>query len=208
MRVRHQARWSGRTRLAPRMRCSGRRRLAHRVRRNGRTGLVRQSLRSHKRGDDFTGDLPTVPRRVYCGISDSISEHNAVTLIVVIAQEQPVAEMLRAAGARFAFVHGSRVRGRPRPDSDLDVGAWWGARPPASWEVDLPIGVDLVVLDSAPLWLVGRIAQEGRLLFDDDPRARVRWQADTRLRYLDEIPAIREHYRQRRTESASGAPRG
>ncbi|MGH3572725.1 MAG: nucleotidyltransferase domain-containing protein [Pseudonocardiaceae bacterium] len=174
-----------------------------------RTRLVRQSLRSHKRGDESTGDLSAAPRRVYCGfISDSISEHNAVTLIVVIAQEQPVAEMLRAAGARFAFVHGSRVRGRPRPDSDLDVGAWWGARPPASWEVDLPIGVDLVVLDSAPLWLAGRIAQEGRLLFDDDPRARVRWQADTRLRYLDEIPAIREHYRQRRTESASGAPRG
>jgi hypothetical protein len=124
----------------------------------------------------------------------------------VIAQEQPVAEMLRAAGARFAFIHGSRVRGRARPDSDLDVGAWWGARPPASWEVDLPVGVDLVVLDSAPLWLAGRIAQEGRLLFDDDPRARVRWQADTRLRYLDEIPAIRERYRRRRIELARGEP--
>lgn len=127
----------------------------------------------------------------------------------MIAQEQPVAEVLRAAGARFAFIHGSRVRGRARPDSDLDVGAWWGgARPPASWEVDLPVGVDLVVLDSAPLWLAGRIAQEGRLLFDDDPRARVRWQADTRLRYLDEIPAIRERYRRRRIELARGEPGG
>lgn len=110
----------------------------------------------------------------------------------MIAQEQPVAEMLRGAGARFAFIHGSRVRGRARPDSDLDVGAWWGVQPPASWEVDLPADVDLVVLDSAPLWLAGRIALEGRLLFDDDPQARVRWQTDTRLRYLDEIPAIRE----------------
>lgn len=126
----------------------------------------------------------------------------------MIAQEQPVAELLRAAGARFAFIHGSRVLGRARPDSDLDVGAWWGAGPPASWEVDLPIGVDLVVLDSAPLWLAGRIAQQGRLLFDDDPPARVRWQADTRLRYLDEIPAIRERYRRRRIELAGGAPGG
>ncbi|MGH3922713.1 MAG: hypothetical protein ACRDTT_07585, partial [Pseudonocardiaceae bacterium] len=90
------------------------------------------------------------------------------------------------------------------PDSDLDVGAWWGARPPVSWEVDLPTGVDLVVLDTAPLWLSGRIAQEGRLLFDDDPQARVQWQADTRLRYLDEIPAIRERYRRRRIELARG----
>jgi predicted nucleotidyltransferase len=124
----------------------------------------------------------------------------------VIAQEQPVAEMLRAAGARFAFIHGSRVLGRARPDSDLDVAAWWGAGPPAPREVDLPIGVDLVVLDSAPLWLAGRIAQEGRLLFDDDPPARVRWQAETRLRYLDEVPVIRERYRRRRIELTHGAP--
>ncbi|MGQ0717494.1 MAG: nucleotidyltransferase domain-containing protein [Pseudonocardiales bacterium] len=122
----------------------------------------------------------------------------------MIADEQRVVDVLRSAGARFALVHGSRVGGTVRPDSDLDVGAWWGVRPPASWEVDLPAGVDLVVLDTAPLWLSGRIAQEGRLLFDDDPRARVRWQADTRLRYLDEIPAIRERYRRRRIELARG----
>ncbi|GAA4981385.1 hypothetical protein GCM10025792_29550 [Pseudonocardia tropica] len=34
--------------------------------------------------------------------------------------------MLRGAGARFAFVHGSRAAGgRPRAASDLDVAAWW-----------------------------------------------------------------------------------
>jgi hypothetical protein len=122
----------------------------------------------------------------------------------VIVDEQRVADMLRSAGARFALVHGSRARGDARPDSDLDAGAWWGVRPPASWEVDLPTGVDLIVLDTAPLWLAGRIAQESRLMFDDDPRARVRWQADIRLRYLDEIPAIRERYRRRRIELARG----
>jgi hypothetical protein len=74
--------------------------------------------------------------------------------------------------------------------------------------VDVPHGVDLVVLDTAPLWLSGRIAQEGRLLFDDDPRARVHWQAETRLRYLDEIPAIRKRYRRRRIELAGRAPDG
>ncbi len=58
-------------------------------------------------------------------------------------------------------------------------------------------------MQNAPLWLAGRIAQQGYLLFDDDPPARVRWQAETRLRYLDEIPAIRESYRQRRLELAS-----
>ena len=131
-----------------------------------------------------------------------------VTMDAVIAEEHQVADALRSAGARFALVHGSRAGGRPRPDSDLDVGAWWGGQPPASWEVDVPHGVDLVVLDTAPLWLSGRIAQEGRLLFDDNPRARVHWQAETRLRYLDEIPAIRERYRRRRIELAGRAPDG
>lgn len=102
-------------------------------------------------------------------------------------------ETLRAAGARFGLVFGSRARsggpGLPeRPDSDLDLGAWWGSEPPDPWKVSLPPGVDLVVLDSAPLVIAGRVAMWGVLLFDDDPPARVHWQADTRKRYLDEQP--------------------
>ena len=127
----------------------------------------------------------------------------------VTIDEQVVIDALRAAGARFALVHGSRAGGEPsRPDSDLDVGAWWNGTAPAAWEVTLPGYVDLVVLNDAPLWLAGRIAQYGRLLFDDDPPQRVRWQADTRLRYVDEIPAIRDRYRKRREQLARGAPRG
>jgi uncharacterized protein len=125
------------------------------------------------------------------------------------------ADALRTAGARFALVHGSRavtIPGArvpepglaPRPDSDLDVGAWWGAEAPDAWRVTVPVGVDLVVLDAAPLWLAGRIAQYGQLLFDDDPAARVAWQADTRLRYVDELPGIRQRYRERRERLARG----
>lgn len=108
--------------------------------------------------------------------------------------EQAVAVTLRDAGARFALVHGSRAHDVPRPESDLDVAAWWGANAPDSWQVLLPATVDLVVLDRAPLWLAGRIALHGRLLLDDDPPARVAWQADTRTRYLDELPALRQTY--------------
>ena len=117
-----------------------------------------------------------------------------------------VVDALRASGARFALLHGSRAdeRGRPRPDSDFDVGAWWGDDPPDAWDVELPAEVDLVVLDRAPLWLAGRIAQYGSLLFDDDPSHRVAWQADTRLRYLDDAPAVRERYRTRREQLARG----
>jgi predicted nucleotidyltransferase len=105
--------------------------------------------------------------------------------------EDRVSQALRTAGARFAFIHGSRAHGAGnRPDSDLDVAAWWGINPPQPWEVEVPSDVDLVVLDRAPLWLAGRIALGGRLLFEDDRRARVAWQADTRRIWLDEKPRL------------------
>jgi hypothetical protein len=106
---------------------------------------------------------------------------------------EAVIAALRSAGARFALAFGSRAGSEeqaraPRADSDLDVGAWWGSGAPDSWRVDLPAGVDLLVLDTAPLAIGGRVAMWGVLLFDDDPPARVRWQADTRKRYVDERP--------------------
>jgi hypothetical protein len=51
--------------------------------------------------------------------------------VISVPDEQAVAEELRAASARFAFVHGSRAGEEPlRPDSDLDVAAWWQDEPP------------------------------------------------------------------------------
>lgn len=98
-----------------------------------------------------------------------------------------VAERLRAAGARFGYLHGSSVTGGRTASSDTDVAAFFG-RPVASWSVDLPPGVDLLVLDTAPLELAGRVAQHGRLILEVDPPARVEWEATTRKIYLDELP--------------------
>lgn len=100
--------------------------------------------------------------------------------------ESHVAEVLRGTGASFAFVHGSRATGAAGTESDLDVAAWWPGHAPSPWDVALPTEVDLLVLNDAPLELAGRVALDGRLLFDDDPPARVAWQAQTRLIYLDE----------------------
>lgn len=97
---------------------------------------------------------------------------------------------LRAAGAVFAYLHGSRVTDTARPDSDLDVAAHFAGAAPSAWDVAVPDGVDLVILDRAPLYLAGRIALRGTLLFDDDPPARVAWESDTRVQYLDELPYI------------------
>ena len=102
-----------------------------------------------------------------------------------------IERVLREAGARFAFVFGSRARGDARPGSDIDVAAFFGA------DVDairigarLPDHVDLLVLDDAGLELCGRVAMEGVLLFETDPAERVGWVARTRMIYLDEKPRI------------------
>jgi uncharacterized protein len=102
-----------------------------------------------------------------------------------------LAELLRDHGGRFAFLHGSRVTGGSRTDSDLDVAVWFG-RPTddLAMRALLPAGVDLLVLDDAPLELAGRVALHGRLLFELDPAERVEWQATTRKVYLDERPRI------------------
>lgn len=134
-------------------------------------------------------------------------------LVDTAGVEDEAARALLAAGARFAFVHGSRAgtpgnpAPAPRPDSDLDVAAWWGEAPPDPWDVLLAAGVDLIVLDSAPLWLAGRVAMWGRVLCVADDQAdveRVRWQVDTRLVYLDELPAMRERYARRARDLAAG----
>ena len=104
--------------------------------------------------------------------------------------------VLRQAGAVFAYLHGSRATGYHRPDSDIDVAAYFGDQPPNSFEVLLPPHVDLLVLDDAPLELAGRVAAGGRLLFDDDPVARVRWEATTRKIYFDELPRINRAHRE------------
>ncbi len=105
-------------------------------------------------------------------------------------------EALRRVGARFAYLHGSRVAQTARQNSDTDVAAWFGAGAPQAYEVDLPPDVDLLVLDNAPLELAGRVAHRGRLLFSDDEVARVRWEATTRKIYFDELPRLMRAHRE------------
>jgi uncharacterized protein len=115
-----------------------------------------------------------------------------------------VATALRAAGARFALIFGSRARGDHRPTSDLDVAAWWPAQPPHAWDISLPDGVDLVTLPIESIELAGRIALEGTLLFDDDPAARVEWVATTRKIWLDERPRWEAAHREFLEAAARG----
>ncbi|WP_217632451.1 nucleotidyltransferase domain-containing protein [Ruania alba] len=105
-------------------------------------------------------------------------------------------EALRAAGAQFGYLHGSHATDRARADSDVDVAAYFGRRDVLGSDLLLPAGADLLVLDSAPLELAGRVAATGVLLFEVDPDLRVRWEAMTRKIYFDERPRFERAHRE------------
>jgi len=60
----------------------------------------------------------------------------------------------------------------------------------------MPSGVDLLVLNSAPLEIKGKIALDGVLLFELDRNDRVQWEATTRKIYLDERYRIERSHRE------------
>ncbi len=98
-----------------------------------------------------------------------------------------IRDVLEQARVDFALLFGSRAEGTARGDSDIDI-AYWGPDDLDEWDLRgrLPGSVDLVDLRSAPDYLSGRIAMTGIVILDADPPTRVRWQAETRKRYLDE----------------------
>lgn len=105
-------------------------------------------------------------------------------------------EALRRHGVLFAYLHGSRAAGTAREGSDVDIAAYFDGAAPQAFEVLLPAGVDLLVLNRAPLELAGRVALHGTLLFERDPGARVVWEATTRKIYLDELPRLTRAHRE------------
>lgn len=94
------------------------------------------------------------------------------------------------------MVFGSRARGEAHVGSDLDVAAYFGVGAPQAFEVLLPSGVDLLILDNAPLEIAGRVAMEGVVLFEDDQDARVEWVARTRKVYSDERYRLERSHRE------------
>jgi len=76
------------------------------------------------------------------------------------------------------------------PVANQGMKASRSSRQTQKFDILLSPGIDLLVLDGAPLELAGRVALYGRLVFEADPRTRVVWEATTRKIYLDELPRI------------------
>ncbi|WP_147919074.1 nucleotidyltransferase domain-containing protein [Ruania zhangjianzhongii] len=105
-------------------------------------------------------------------------------------------EELRAHRAQFAYLHGSQASGYAAAGADVDVAAFFAREDLLASDLVLPRSVDLLVLDTAPLEIAGRIAATGRLLFEADAVARVRWEAMTRKIYFDERPRFERAHRE------------
>jgi predicted nucleotidyltransferase len=103
-----------------------------------------------------------------------------------------VRQVLRDHGVVFALVFGSHAEGRAGPGADVDL-AVFADGPIDDWALraSLPDVIDLLDVRTAPEPLAGRVALTGRVVLDDDPPRRIRWQAETRKRYLDEEPRRR-----------------
>lgn len=105
-------------------------------------------------------------------------------------------------GVTVAYAYGSRIAGRPRPDSDLDVAVLvpeGSMRDPLRAErlanrlaEALGDGPDLDVrlLNDMPLALQGRIITEGRRIYEGDAERRVEFETATRRLYFDFLPLI------------------
>ena len=113
-----------------------------------------------------------------------------------------VDQVLAASSVRFAYLFGSRATGRHRPASDADIAIMPSRSLDLLTEADLADrlaqalqvpAVDLVDLRRAPLRLLGRVLEEGRLLYSADEPGRVAFEVRTRSEYFDFLPTQRAH---------------
>jgi predicted nucleotidyltransferase len=131
-------------------------------------------------------------------------------------------EALDRDGVAAAFIFGSRARGRSGPLSDVDLAVVLspGVERAAAGSLRLDLAraagevlgsgeVDVVLADLATPLLRHRIARDGKLIIDRDPRTRIAFQADALRDYLDTASLrdrLREGIRQRLEEDRFGRP--
>ena len=125
------------------------------------------------------------------------------------AVERAVAECVsRHAKIQAAYVFGSVVTGRMRPNSDVDIAVLLDRRARRSrmltyrLELMADLGaalhrpdVDVVILNEAPPLLAHRVLSRGHLVFERSASARVQFQVRTASRYSDLAPMFETHIR-------------
>lgn len=98
----------------------------------------------------------------------------------------------------FAYLFGSVAEGRARPSSDVDVAVYLEPDAPSKPYPDLSLelagtlseasgvgGVEVLVLNDAPLPIKGRVVRQRIVLFSRDEPARVAFESRTLREFFD-----------------------
>lgn len=109
----------------------------------------------------------------------------------------------------LAYVHGSRVQGTARPDSDLDIGYYLDGRRSAPLSMaqemmltdhlsrQVGMEVDLRNLGGAPLEWRARVLQQGCRVYCTDETARVAVERELLTHWFDERPRLERIHTER-----------
>jgi predicted nucleotidyltransferase len=107
----------------------------------------------------------------------------------------------RQDGARLVYLFGSQVAGDTGPMSDYDFAVLAdlsvdGRRLQATLAHELSLalgtaGVDVVLLNRAPIELAYAIITQGTVVFEKDVATRVEYEAGVLSRYADYLPVLR-----------------
>ena len=110
-------------------------------------------------------------------------------------------------GVLFAYLFGSQSTGRAGPLSDVDIAVYLDDSVDALETrlalIDLVsrhVGsdrVDVVVLNSAPIALAGRVVESRRVILDRDPFARHRYESSIIRQFADFRLVERRHFARR-----------
>jgi len=106
----------------------------------------------------------------------------------------------------FAYFYGSHATGLPHQFSDLDIGIFVGdVNEKECLELELSLGLsidekldhrvqsDVRILKYLPLVFVGRILEEGVLIYSRDEDKRIDFETRVRKAYFDFLPVIHQH---------------
>lgn len=112
-------------------------------------------------------------------------------------------EAFDAEPVRFAYLFGSRALGHPRPSSDTDIAVYLDDELSSDERLAVSLRlsgrlaraahsqVDVVVLNDAPLPLLGSILRQRILLYRKDEPRRVAFESATFRVYTDFEPRLR-----------------
>ncbi len=115
---------------------------------------------------------------------------------------RPLADVFACHDVAVAYLFGSQVEGSARPDSDHDFAVLFARDQEIALDATVRLGaelaralgtaVDVVDLNSASLELRGKIANAGQPVYSHDEAARVRFEVDARMRWIEFRPVVEE----------------